>query len=109
MHGYAKALMITSSNPSPWRNWPAWNPYPPHLPERPLTSSSRSRVDSAAKTVQREVHSPPAREFALLEYLMLERDRWPPHGVDIYDDMVSLMSNVVDSAIYPLRKCIVRT
>jgi DNA-binding response OmpR family regulator len=48
-----------------------------------------------------------AREFALLEYLLLRagqivtRTQIEEH---IYDDLVSPMSNVVDSAVYALRK-----
>lgn len=51
----------------------------------------------------------PAREFALLEYLMsragevVSRTEIEQH---IYDDQVSPMSNVVDAAIYSLRKMI---
>jgi len=67
------------------------------------------KLDSAAKTVSRSgiAIDLPAREFALLEYLMLRtgqvvsRTQIEEH---IYDDMVSPMSNVVDTAIYSLRK-----
>lgn len=66
-------------------------------------------LDSAAKTVSRAGVSLDltAREFALLEYLMLRngqvvtRTQIEDH---IYDDLVSPMSNVVDSAVYALRK-----
>ena len=66
-------------------------------------------LDSAAKTVARAGVSIQlaAREFALLEYLMLRagqvvsRTEIEEH---IYDDMVSPMSNVVDSAVCALRK-----
>ena len=66
-------------------------------------------LDSGAKTVLRAgvgIHLA-AREFALLEYLMLRsgqvvsRTEIEEH---IYDDLVSPMSNVVDSAICALRK-----
>ena len=68
-------------------------------------------LDSAAKTVQRAGKSIPlaAREFALLEYLMLRKGQVVSRTEieeHIYDDMVSPMSNVVDSAICSLRKCI---
>lgn len=66
-------------------------------------------LDSAAKTVKRDGMpvSLAAREFALLEYLMLRagqvvsRTEIEEH---IYDDLVSPMSNVVDSAVCALRK-----
>ncbi|MEM9017470.1 MAG: response regulator transcription factor [Verrucomicrobiota bacterium] len=51
-----------------------------------------------------------AREFAILEYLMLRsgqvvsRTQIEEH---VYDELVSPMSNVVDSAIYALRKKLV--
>lgn len=68
-------------------------------------------LDSAAKTVQRNGKSIPlaAREFALLEYLMLRKGQVVSRTEieeHIYDDLVSPMSNVVDSAICSLRKCI---
>jgi two-component system copper resistance phosphate regulon response regulator CusR len=67
------------------------------------------KLDSSAKTVSRSGRplDLTAREFALLEYLMLRagqvvsRTEIEQH---IYDDLVSPMSNVVDSAIYALRK-----
>jgi DNA-binding response OmpR family regulator len=66
-------------------------------------------LDSAAKTVERAgvPIQLAAREFALLEYLMLRtgqvvsRTEIEEH---IYDDLVSPMSNVVDSAVCALRK-----
>jgi DNA-binding response OmpR family regulator len=69
------------------------------------------KLDSAAKTVRRAgiALELPAREFALLEYLMLRagqivtRTQIEEH---IYDDLVSPMSNVVDSAVCALRKAI---
>lgn len=67
------------------------------------------RLDSAGKVATRNgvPLDLPAREFALLEYLMLRagqvvtRTQIEEH---IYDDLVSPMSNVVDSAICALRK-----
>jgi DNA-binding response OmpR family regulator len=67
------------------------------------------KLDSAAKIATRAgiVLDLPAREFALLEYLMLRagqivtRTQIEEH---IYDDLVSPMSNVVDSAVCALRK-----
>ncbi|MFT4689707.1 MAG: response regulator transcription factor [Verrucomicrobiia bacterium] len=66
-------------------------------------------LDSAAKTVQRagQAIDLAAREFALLEYLMLRKGQVVSRTQieeHIYDDMVSPMSNVVDSAICALRK-----
>ncbi|MEM7697689.1 MAG: response regulator transcription factor [Verrucomicrobiota bacterium] len=66
-------------------------------------------LDSAARTARRAGHDLDltAREFALLEYLMLRagqsvtRTEIEEH---IYDALVSPMSNVVDSTIYTLRK-----
>lgn len=66
-------------------------------------------LDSAAKTASRSGESIDLtpREFSLLEHLMLRegqvvsRTQIEEH---IYDDLVSPMSNVVDSAIYALRK-----
>ena len=67
------------------------------------------KLDSAAKMASRAgvLLDLPAREFALLEYLMLRagqivtRTQIEEH---IYDDLVSPMSNVVDSAVCALRK-----
>jgi DNA-binding response OmpR family regulator len=67
------------------------------------------KLDSTAKTVTRAgvALDLTAREFALLEYLMLRagqivtRTQIEEH---IYDDLVSPMSNVVDSAVCALRK-----
>jgi DNA-binding response OmpR family regulator len=67
------------------------------------------KLDSAAKIATRAgiALDLPAREFALLEYLMLRagqivtRTQIEEH---IYDDLVSPMSNVVDSAVCALRK-----
>ncbi|NNE91318.1 MAG: response regulator transcription factor [Verrucomicrobiales bacterium] len=67
------------------------------------------KLDSRSKTASRAgttIDLTP-REFSLLEYLMLRtghvvsRSQIEEH---IYDDLVSPMSNVVDSAIYALRK-----
>lgn len=66
-------------------------------------------LDSAAKQATRagQVLDLPAREFALLEYMMartgdtISRSEIEEH---IYDDLASPMSNVVDSAIYGLRR-----
>ena len=75
----------------------------------PKVVVSDLELDPAAKSVARAgvPVSLAAREFALLEYLMLRagqvvsRTEIEEH---IYDDLVSPMSNVVDSAICALRK-----
>lgn len=67
------------------------------------------QLDRAAKRASRagQPLDLPAREFALLEYLMarsgdtVSRSEIEEH---IYDDLASPMSNVVDSAIYTLRR-----
>ena len=67
------------------------------------------KLDTAGKTASRagQALDLTAREFALLEHLMLRagqvvsRTEIEEH---IYDDLVSPMSNVVDSAVYALRK-----
>jgi len=77
----------------------------------PVVRVADLELDSAAKTVKRagQPIQLAAREFALLEYLMLRagqvvsRTEIEEH---IYDDLVSPMSNVVDSAICSLRKSI---
>ncbi len=66
-------------------------------------------VDTAAKTARRggEALELTAREFAILEYLMMRqgavisRTEIEEH---IYDELVSPMSNVVDSAVCNLRR-----
>lgn len=71
-------------------------------------------VNTTAKTAKRgeQLLDLAAREFALLEYLVLRqgevvsRTEIEQH---IYDDLVSPMSNVVDSAICVLRKTIAVT
>lgn len=70
------------------------------------------KLDTSAKLATRlgETLDLTAREYTLLEYLMLRagqvvsRTEIEEH---IYDDLVSPMSNVVDSAVYALRKKIV--
>lgn len=82
-------------------------------------SDTRLRVDdleldTVSKTVSRGGQPIPmaAREYALLEYLMLRQDQVVSRSAieeHIYDDVVSPMSNVVDSAICSLRKLIAIT
>ena len=68
-------------------------------------------LDSAAKTIRRAGRPIilAARDFALLEYLMLRQGQVVSRTEieeHIYDDLVSPMSNVVDSAICSVRKSI---
>ena len=67
------------------------------------------KIESGAKTVSRSgtMIDLTAREFALLEYLALRQGQVVSRTeieAHIYDDLVSPMSNVVDSAICALRK-----
>ena len=66
-------------------------------------------LDVSARTVRRAgvPVELPAREFALLEYLMLRESQVVSKREieeHIYDDLVSPMSNVVESAVSSLRK-----
>ena len=73
------------------------------------TYTASMHVDTAAKTAMRagEAVDLTAREYAILEYLMLRqgavvsRTEIEEH---IYDELVSPMSNVVDSAVCNLRR-----
>ena len=65
-------------------------------------------IDSSGKTVKRDGNliDLTAREYAILEYLaIISRSEIEEH---IYDELVSPMSNVVDSAICNLRKKIAK-
>ncbi|MBT5708798.1 response regulator transcription factor [bacterium] len=66
-------------------------------------------LDAGSKLVGRSgnVISLTAREFAILEYLLLNKGRVVSRSdieAHIYDDLVSPVSNVVDSAVCTLRK-----
>lgn len=68
-------------------------------------------LDRSAKTVIRGMHNVPlsSQLFSLLEYLMLHEGRVLSRTqieAHIYDEQVSPMSNVVDTAICALRKAI---
>ena len=75
----------------------------------PLISVGDLEIDTVARRAFRAGHELDltAREFALLELLtlnpgaVLSRSRIEEH---IYDELVSPMSNVVDSTVYALRK-----
>jgi len=70
-------------------------------------------IDTAARAVScgdRLIELAP-REYALLEFLALRRGEVVSRTqieAHIYDDQVDLMSNVVDAAVYALRKKIDR-
>ncbi len=68
-------------------------------------------IDTAAKRVERggRLIDLRAREYNLLEYLALRKGELVSRSeieAHIYDDLVSPMSNVVDAAIYALRKAL---
>lgn len=70
-------------------------------------------IDSSARVVTREGEALDltVREFALLEYLALRKGQVVSRTEiesHIYDDRVEAMSNVVDSAVYHLRRKIDR-
>ena len=75
----------------------------------PLIRVGNLEIDTVARRARRAGHELDltAREFALLELLalnpgaVLSRSRIEEH---IYDELVSPMSNVVDSTVYALRK-----
>jgi len=75
----------------------------------PLIRVGNLEIDTVARRARRAEHELDltAREFALLELLalnpgaVLSRSRIEEH---IYDELVSPMSNVVDSTVYALRK-----
>jgi DNA-binding response OmpR family regulator len=67
------------------------------------------QIDFRARRLQRDgatIDLTP-REWRLLEYLALRRDQVVPRSeieAHIYDDLVEPMSNVVDTAVYGLRR-----
>ncbi|MGN6370303.1 MAG: response regulator [Phycisphaerae bacterium] len=77
--------------------------------KNPVLELGRLRIDTGARRVMRggEVVELTAREYALLEYLALRagvvvsRSEIEEH---LYDAHVEPMSNVVDAAVYALRK-----
>lgn len=77
--------------------------------KRPLITIGDLRIDTTTRMISRggETVDLTPREYSLLEYLALRegevvtRTEIESH---IYDDQVEAMSNVVDSAIYHLRK-----
>ncbi|HEX4795867.1 MAG TPA: response regulator transcription factor [Humisphaera sp.] len=84
-----------------------------HGVKRQLVEIADLQIDLTTRTVrrgQRMLELPP-REFALLEYLAMRRGQLVTRSQiesHIYDDQVEPMSNVVEAAIYSLRKKIDR-
>jgi DNA-binding response OmpR family regulator len=80
-----------------------------HNVKQPCVRIGPIEVDTAAKTVRRngvDLGLPP-REYALLEYLAMRQGKVVSRTeieAHIYDSEAELMSNVVDAAIYALRR-----
>jgi DNA-binding response OmpR family regulator len=80
-----------------------------HGVKNPRLTAGDVVIDTAAKTVMlagKPVDLSP-REYALLEYLALRKGQVVSRTQiesHIYDDRVEPMSNVVDAAVYSLRK-----
>jgi DNA-binding response OmpR family regulator len=80
-----------------------------HGVRSPQITIGQLQVDTASRTVRRggEVIDLPPREYALLEFLALRKgqvvSRTEIEG-HIYDERVEPASNVVDAAIYALRR-----
>jgi two-component system OmpR family response regulator len=77
--------------------------------KRPEIEIGELAIDTSARTVRvgSELVGLTPREYALLEYLALRRDEVVSRAEiesHIYDDQTEAMSNVVDSAIYHLRR-----
>jgi len=84
-----------------------------HDSKNPRLEFGALAVDMSAKRVivSGEPVELPPREYALLEYLILHRGRVVGRSeieAHIYDEQVEPMSNVVDAAVYSLRKKIDR-
>lgn len=84
-----------------------------HGVKRPVIRIGDVEIDPAARAVRRSgatIDLPP-REFALLEYLAVRQGRVVTRAeveAHVYDERAEPMSNVVDAAIYALRKKIDR-
>jgi DNA-binding response OmpR family regulator len=66
-------------------------------------------IDSAARTVWRQGHriELSAREYSLLEFLVLRLNQVVTRSeieAHLYDEHAEIMSNVIDAAVYSLRK-----
>ncbi|HQY89845.1 MAG TPA: response regulator transcription factor [Tepidisphaeraceae bacterium] len=80
-----------------------------HNIKSPILTHEWVTLNTASKvtTVMGEVVEMPPRQFALLEYLMLRRGTVVSRSeieTHLYDAQAEPMSNVVDAAIYALRK-----
>jgi DNA-binding response OmpR family regulator len=80
-----------------------------HGTKRPVLSIGGLEIDLARRVARRggRTLDLPPREFALLEFLALRQGQLVSRTQiesHIYDDQTQVMSNVVDSAIYSLRK-----
>ena len=80
-----------------------------HGVKSPLIIVGDLQIDTSARTVRRgdKVLDLSAREYSLLEYLAARRGQVVSRTEieqHIYDERVELMSNVVDAAVYALRK-----
>ena len=84
-----------------------------HTAKNPVLVIRGLRINTASRSVERdgEVLDLPARQYSLLEFLVLNagkvlsRSQIESH---LYDDLSEPMSNVVDTTIYALRKRIDR-
>lgn len=80
-----------------------------HGRRSPTVTVRNVTIDTVARTVHRDGARVdlPAREYALLEYFAMNRGRIVGRTEiesHLYDEQADLMSNVVDAAIYALRK-----
>ena len=80
-----------------------------HGVKHPVLRVGALEIDTAQRKVRRAgtILDLPPRLFALLEYLAMRQGQVVTRAeieAHIYEDQVELMSNVVDSAIYALRK-----
>lgn len=84
-----------------------------HVAKNPVVEIAGLRVDISARTVVRDGMSIelPARQYALLEFLILNRGVVVSRSdieSHLYDALMEPMSNVVDATVYALRKRIDR-
>lgn len=84
-----------------------------HFAKNPVIELRGLRVDTAARKVTRDgvPIDLPARQYALLEYLLLHLNTVVSRSdieAHLYDALVEPMSNVVDATVYALRKQIDR-
>ncbi len=80
-----------------------------HQQKNPILDIGPLKIDTAARAVSRagETLDLAAREYAILEFLALRRGEVISRTTieqHIYDEHVEPMSNVVDAAIYTLRR-----